>query len=81
MEIYGTMKLVQVLNYLYYRGITMWEYKTETLNTIFYSASKLRSKYDEILNKNAKEGWELDKYDSSDFGGSLKTFIFKREKK
>lgn len=59
----------------------MWEYKTETLNSIFYSNSKLRRKCDEIINKYAKEGWELDKFESSDLGGSLKTFIFKREKR
>ena len=59
----------------------MWEYKTETLFTLFYSNSTLRRKFDDVLNKYATEGWELVKFQCSDVGGCLKTFIFKRQKK
>ena len=59
----------------------MWEYKTETLFTLFYSNNTMRRKFDDILNQYATEGWELDKFQCSDFGGCMKTFIFKREKK
>lgn len=59
----------------------MWECKTETLFTLFYLGNTIRKKFDDILNKYANEGWELDEFQCSDFGGCLKIFIFKREKK
>lgn len=59
----------------------MWEYKTETFNTLFDSNNAIGRKIDNTTNKYASEGWELDKFQCSDLGGCLKILIFRREKK
>ncbi len=37
----------------------MWEYKTETFNTLFDSNNAIGRKIDNTTNKYASEGWNL----------------------
>ncbi|HKL79371.1 MAG TPA: DUF4177 domain-containing protein [Mobilitalea sp.] len=56
----------------------MWEYKTETFDSIFDTKSSLKKKCNAILEKCGNEGWELVNFQCA--GGSMMIFIFKRAK-
>ena len=59
----------------------MWEYKTEICSTIFDGKRSIKEKCDAILKKYADGGWEFVTLQCTDVCGTLKIFIFKKEKK
>lgn len=58
----------------------MWEYKTETFNSVFDSKRSLREKCDAILKKYANDGWELVNFQCIGAFGSIMILVFKRAK-
>lgn len=58
----------------------MWEYKTETFNSVIDNKRSLKEKCDAILNKNANDGWELVNFQCIGALGSIMILIFKRVK-
>lgn len=58
----------------------MWEYKTETFNSIFDTKRSLKEKCDAILKKYGNEGWELVNFQCIGALGSMMILIFKRAK-
>ena len=68
-----------ILNKDYTRGDTMWEYKTETFNSIFDTKSSLKRKCNAILEKCGNEDWELVNFQCAG-GGSMMILVFKRAK-
>lgn len=58
----------------------MWEYKTETFNSIIDNKRSLKKKCDEILNKYAKDDWELVNFQCIGALGSIMILVFKRAK-
>lgn len=59
---------------------SMWEYKTETFNSILDSKTSLKRKSDEILRRYGKEGWELVNFQCIGALGSITMYVFKRLK-
>jgi hypothetical protein len=59
----------------------MWEYKTEVFGSGFDTKHSLIQKFDEVLFKYSKDGWELVNFQCADMFASLTIFVFKREKK
>ena len=58
----------------------MWEYKTETFNSIFDNKRSLKEKCDAILKKYANDGWELVNFQCIGALGSIMMLVFKRAK-
>jgi hypothetical protein len=58
----------------------MWEYKTETFNSILDNKRSLREKCDAILKKYANDGWELVNFQCIGAFGSIMILVFKRAK-
>ena len=58
----------------------MWEYKTETFNSLFDTAKSLKKKSNKVLEQYGKEGWELVNFQCVGGFGSMMVFVFKREK-
>jgi len=58
----------------------MWEYKTETFNSIFDNKHSLKVKCDAILKKYANDGWELVNFQCIGALGSIMMLVFKRAK-
>lgn len=56
----------------------MWEYKTETFNSIFDTKSSLKEKCNVILEKCGNEGWELVNFQCVGAFGSMMILVFKR---
>lgn len=59
----------------------MWEYKTETFNSLFDTTKSLKKKSNKVLEQHGKEGWELVNFQCAGALGSMMIFVFKREKK
>lgn len=59
----------------------MWEYTTETFNSLFDSKRSLKKKSDKILERRGNEGWELVNFQCVGGLGSMMVFVFKRVKK
>lgn len=59
----------------------MWEYKTETFNSVFDTEKSLKRKSDKVLEQCGKEGWELVNFQCVGGFGSMMVFVFKRESK
>jgi hypothetical protein len=58
----------------------MWEYTTETFDSMFDTKKSLKEKSNLVLNKYGKEGWELVNFQCVGGFGSLMVFVFKKEK-
>lgn len=58
----------------------MWEYKTETFNSVLDNKRSLKEKCDAILRKYSDEGWELVNFQCIGALGSIMILIFKRAK-
>lgn len=58
----------------------MWEYKTETFNSIIDNKQSLKEKCDTILKKYADDGWELVNFQCIGALGSIMILVFKRAK-
>lgn len=58
----------------------MWEYKTETFNSIFDTKRSLKEKCNAILKKYSNEGWELVNFQCIGAFGSMMILVFKRAK-
>lgn len=58
----------------------MWEYKTETFNSIIDNKRSLKEKCDIILKKYADDGWQLVNFQCIGALGSIMILIFKRAK-
>lgn len=58
----------------------MWDYKTETFDSIFDTKRSLKRKCDEILRKYASDGWELVNFQCIGGFGSMMILVFKRAK-
>lgn len=58
----------------------MWEYKTETFDSIFDTKRSLKVKCNAILEKCGNEGWELVNFQCVGALGSMMILIFKRAK-
>lgn len=56
----------------------MWEYKTETFDSIFDTKKTLKDKSNKILEIAGKEGWELVNFQCAGTFGSMMIFVFKR---
>ncbi len=56
----------------------MWEYKTETFNSVFDTKQSIKDKSNQILRKNGEEGWELVNFQCVGAFGSMMIFVFKR---
>lgn len=59
----------------------MWEYVTETFNSLFDTKTSLKRKSNEVLEQYGKEGWELVNFQCVGGLGSIMVFVFKRKKK
>ncbi|MFL0268172.1 DUF4177 domain-containing protein [Candidatus Clostridium radicumherbarum] len=59
----------------------MWEYATETFNSLFDTEKGLKIKSNKVLEQYGKEGWELVNFQCVGGLGSIMVFVFKREKK
>jgi len=59
----------------------MWEYATETFDSLFDTKKSLKRKSNEVLEQYGKEGWELVSFQCVGGFGSMMVFVFKREKK
>lgn len=58
----------------------MWEYKTETFNSLLDTKTSLKEKSNAILERYGKEGWELVNFQCIGAMGSITMFVFKRIK-
>jgi hypothetical protein len=58
----------------------MWEYKTETFDSIFDTKRSLKEKCNAILEKCGNEGWELVNFQCAGGLGSMMILVFKRAK-
>ncbi|MFV0341828.1 MAG: DUF4177 domain-containing protein [Anaerocolumna sp.] len=58
----------------------MWEYATETFDSLLDTKKSLKKKSNEVLRKYGKEGWELVNFQCVGGFGSMMIFVFKREK-
>jgi hypothetical protein len=58
----------------------MWEYKTETFDSIFDTKRSLKEKCNAILEKYSNEGWELVNFQCAGGLGSMMILVFKRAK-
>jgi len=58
----------------------MWEYKTETFDSIFDTKRSLKEKCNVILEKYGNEGWELVNFQCVGALGSMMILVFKRAK-
>jgi hypothetical protein len=58
----------------------MWEYATETFDSLFDTKKSLKKKSDEVLKKYGKEGWELVNFQCAGGLGSMMIYVFKKEK-
>lgn len=58
----------------------MWEYKTETFNSVFDTKRSLKEKCNAILEKYGNEGWELVNFQCIGALGSMMILVFKRAK-
>jgi hypothetical protein len=58
----------------------MWEYKTETFDSIFDTKKSLKRKCNTILERCDNEGWELVNFQCTDVIGSMMILVFKRSK-
>lgn len=58
----------------------MWEYKTETFDSVFDTKRSLKRKCDVILEKHANDGWELVNFQCIGALGSIMMLVFKRAK-
>ena len=56
----------------------MWEYKTETFNSVFDTKQSIKDKSNQILRKNGEDGWELVNFQCAGAFGSMMIFVFKR---
>lgn len=56
----------------------MWEYKTETFNSVFDTKRSIKEKSNQILRKNGEDGWELVNFQCVGALGSMMIFVFKR---
>lgn len=59
----------------------MWEYTTQTFNSVFDTKKSLKKKSDQVLEQYGKEGWELVNFQCAGGFGSMMIFVFKRKKK
>lgn len=59
----------------------MWEYTTQTFNSIFDTEKSLKKKSNQVLEQYGKEGWELVNFQCAGGFGSMMIFVFKGEKK
>lgn len=59
----------------------MWEYKTETFDSILDNKRTLKEKCDFLLEKHGKAGWELVSFQCIGALGSMMVLIFKRPRK
>lgn len=59
----------------------MWEYTTETFNSLFDTEKSLKKKSNKVLEQHGKEGWELVNFQCVGSLGVMMVFVFKREKK
>jgi hypothetical protein len=57
----------------------MWEYKTETFDSVFDSKKSLKEKSNIILASAGEDGWELVNFQCAGAFGSMMIFIFKRK--
>jgi hypothetical protein len=58
----------------------MWEYTTETFNTVFDTKKSLKRKCNIILERCGNEGWELVNFQCTDAIGTMMIMVFKRAK-
>lgn len=56
----------------------MWEYKTETFDSLFDTKKILKEKSNKVLERAGKEGWELVNFQCAGGFGSMMIFVFKR---
>lgn len=56
----------------------MWEYRTETFNSIWDTKKSLKEKSNKILDIAGKECWELVNFQCIGAFGSIMVFVFKR---
>lgn len=56
----------------------MWEYKTETFDSLFDTKKTLKEKSNKVLERAGKEGWELVNFQCAGGLGSMMIFVFKR---
>jgi len=56
----------------------MWEYRTETFDSLFDTQKTLREKSNKVLEAAGKEGWELVNFQCAGALGSMMIFVFKR---
>lgn len=59
----------------------MWEYTTQTFNSVFDTEKSLKKKSNQVLEQYGKEGWELVNFQCVGGFGTMMIFVFKREKK
>jgi hypothetical protein len=57
----------------------MWQYKTETFNSLLIGEASLKKRSDEILEEAGKEGWELVNFQCAGGFGSMMIFVFKKK--
>jgi hypothetical protein len=58
----------------------MWEYNTETFDSIFDTKRTLKEKCNVILERYANDGWELVNFQCAGALGSMMILVFKRAK-
>ena len=58
----------------------MWEYTTQTFNSVFDTEKSLKKKSNQVLQRFGKEGWELVNFQCAGGFGTMMIFVFKREK-
>jgi len=58
----------------------MWEYMTETFDSIFDTKRSLKEKSNVILERYANDGWELVNFQCAGALGSMMILVFKRAK-
>lgn len=59
----------------------MWEYATETFDSLLDTKKSLKEKSNKVLKQYGEEGWELVNFQCVGGLGSMMVFVFKREKK
>ncbi|MCB2289653.1 DUF4177 domain-containing protein [Clostridium sp. CS001] len=59
----------------------MWEYTTQTFNSVLDTEKSLKKKSNQVLEQHGKEGWELVNFQCAGGFGSMMIFVFKRERK
>ena len=57
----------------------MWQYKTETFNSLWSTEASLKKKSDKILEEAGKDGWELVNFQCASALGSMMIFVFKKK--